>query len=172
MPSKSKMSDASIFTAVKARFGALIATEDAKSRMPHLVLSADGVQESGRFAELMTFCRDDASLRFDLLSAISGVDYPDRGVIEVLYFLDSTEHTHRLVFKVALPRANPRIPTVEDVWRTADWHERETFDLLGVRFVGHHNLVRILCAEDWVGHPLRKDYVIPDEYHGIKNIVY
>ena len=62
----------------------------------------------------------------------------------------------------------PEIPTVTGVWKIADWHERETFDLVGINFVGHPNLVRILCAEDWVGHPLRKDYEFPLEYHGMR----
>jgi NADH-quinone oxidoreductase subunit C len=62
----------------------------------------------------------------------------------------------------------PEIPTVSGVWKIADWHERETFDLVGINFLGHPNLTRILCAEDWVGHPLRKDYEFPLEYHGIR----
>ena len=74
--------------------------------------------------------------------------------------------------KVSLPRDDASLPSVENVWSAADWHERETFDLVGVVFEGHHKLIRILCAEDWEGHPLRKDYVIPEQYHGIKNIVY
>jgi NADH-quinone oxidoreductase subunit C len=90
----------------------------------------------------------------------------------VLYCLDSTTQRHRLLLKVKLPRDAPRLPSLEGIWKAADWHEREAFDLMGVVFDGHHNLVRILCAEDWEGHALRKDYVIPERYHGIKNIVY
>ncbi len=72
-----------------------------------------------------------------------------------------------LVLKVDLSRENPVVDSLTSVWRGANWHEREAFDLVGIQFTGHPNLVRILCAEDWVGHPLRKDYDYPTEYHGI-----
>ena len=62
----------------------------------------------------------------------------------------------------------PEIPSVTGVWRTADWHEREVFDLSGIFFIGHPDLRRILCPEDWVGYPLRRDYEMPLEYHGIR----
>ncbi len=172
-PSKNQLTSEQIFAVVKEEFSSLVEGENLEARDPYLTLKADGaIQAQGGFADLARFCRDDSRLHFDLLSCISGIDYPDRQVIEAVYCLDSTVHNHWLILKVALPRNNPRIPSVEDVWRTADWHERETYDLMGVIFEGHHNLVRILCAEDWVGHPLRKDYVIPDSYHGVKNVVY
>ena len=66
-----------------------------------------------------------------------------------------------------VPGVLPEVSTVSNIWSTAEWHEREVFDLMGVSFVGHPDLRRILCAEDWEGHPLRKDYEMPDEYHGI-----
>ena len=66
------------------------------------------------------------------------------------------------------PGQLPEVPSVNDVWKTADWHERETFDLCGVTFMGHPDLRRILLAEDWEGYPLRKDYEYPLEYHGIR----
>lgn len=157
---------------IREGFAPLVAAEDAAPVFPHLLLDPEAANQDDRFVELMEFIRDDPRLRFDLLSCVSAVDYPDRETIEVVYFLDSTQHRHRLALKVPLSRKDPQIPSVEEVWRTADWHEREAYDLLGVRFRGHHNLVRILCAEDWEGHPLRKDYVIPEEYHGIKNVVY
>jgi len=92
--------------------------------------------------------------------------------LEAIYTLETMGETRAPIHvRVLVPRENPVIPTVEDVWRTADWHEREAWDLMGIVFEGHHNLVRILCAEDWEGHPLRKDYKSPDTYHGIKNNV-
>jgi NADH-quinone oxidoreductase subunit C len=119
--------------------------------------------------EIATFCRDDPRLRFDLLSCLSAVDWPGEKRIEVVYHLDSTALRHWLVLKVDVPREAPRLPSLEKIWRAADWHEREAFDLMGVLFEGHHDLKRILCAEDWEGHPLRKDYVMPQTYHGIPN---
>ncbi len=167
-----------IFKTLKEKFGDRIVDERLDAADPFMVFHPSIVQD---FA---FFCRDDEKLRFDLLSVISTVDYLPQaasadgktpaaaGRIEVVYILDSTVHKHRLIAKALLDRDRPCLKTVENVWRAADWHEREAFDLMGVVFEGHHNLVRILCAEDWEGHPLRKDYVIPDTYHGIKNVIY
>ena len=167
-----------IFKILKERFGPGILEEIVQGPEPLLVFDPAILRDLGLFA------RDDPRLRFDLLSVISTVDWlpqaasadgktPERkGLIEVAYILDSTVHHHRLFAKTRLDREKPRIASVEDIWRTADWHEREAFDLMGVIFEGHHNLVRILCAEDLEGHPLRKDYVIPETYHGVRNVVY
>jgi len=140
----------------------------------------------GGILALCKYLRDEPDLRFDMLNCISGVDYfePDakkaakndwQPHVEVVYHLSSLAHTTTLVLKVILPRWKndrpgelPEVPSVSQVWSTADWHERETFDLVGVRFTGHPDLRRILCPEDWVGHPLRKDYEMPLEYHGIR----
>ena len=153
-----------------------------KEKLPEAVVEEilDGVDpfvvvKAEQWGETAQLCRDDSRLGFDLLSCISGVDYPEREEgpeIEVIYHLDSTVNHHGITIKVKLPRSDPRVASVEEIWRTADWHERETYDLVGVIFEGHHNLVRILCAEDWVGHPLRKDYEPPDSFHGIKNVIY
>ena len=95
--------------------------------------------------------------------------------LEVVYHLSSFAHKHRFTVKVSLPRWKgdkagtlPELPTLVNVWKAADWHERECFDLCGVDFIGHPNLTRILLSEDWEGHPLRKDYEFPLEYHGIR----
>ncbi len=151
---------------LKEKFGDAVLEDHVEAAEPFVVIRPDA------WEEIAFFCRDDQRLRFDLLSCLTGVDYPDRKVIELIYCLDSTPNRHWLVVKAALPRDNPRIASVESVWKTMDWHERETFDLLGVTFEGHHNLTRILCAEDWVGYPLRRDYVMPETYRGIKNVIY
>ena len=116
---------------------------------------------------VLTFLKTDPAFAFDCLSNQTGVDYPKREQIEVVYHLFSYALRHGVVLKVGVPRDHPGLATVSAVWRTAIWQEREIFDLLGVDFSGHPDLRRILLPEDWVGHPLRKDYVEPTEYHGI-----
>jgi NADH-quinone oxidoreductase subunit C len=132
------------------------------------------------------FLKDDKSAQMNFLNCITAVDYcepdPKKAAkvkwephIEIVYHLSSTVKKHTMVLKVKLPRWKnetegqlPEIPSVASIWRTADWHEREVFDLSGIQFVGHPDLRRILCPEDWVGYPLRKDYEMPLEYHGIR----
>jgi len=113
------------------------------------------------------FLRQDPALAFDYLRLVTGVDRVDW--MEAVYHLHSYAHDHQAILKVKLDRADPAVASLADLWPAADWHERETFDLLGIRFDGHPNLRRILLPEDWQGHPLRKDYKQPDEYHGISN---
>jgi NADH-quinone oxidoreductase subunit C len=98
--------------------------------------------------------------KFDFLADLCGVD---RGVeeeprFEVNYHLFSTTKHHRVRLKVVLNESNVHVPTVTGVWRTANWHERETFDLFGIIFDGHPDLRRILLPDDWQGHALRKDF--------------
>jgi NADH-quinone oxidoreductase subunit C len=118
--------------------------------------------------EVCRFLRDDPALAMDCLSNETGVDYKDR--IEVVYHLFSYQYRHGCVLKVKLPRENPSVATLEELWRAANWMEREIFDLLGVHFEGHSDLRRILMPEDWEGYPLRKDFVEPLEYHGISTV--
>lgn len=138
--------------------------------------------------DVVVFLKDDERLLFRHLNNLTGVDYfePDpkqaakfghEPHLEVVYHLSSYELRHQMVLKVKLPRWQddvagniPELVSVADVWRIADWHEREAYDLVGIRFSGHPNMRRILCPEDWVGHPLRKDYEFPLEYHGIRGM--
>ena len=111
--------------------------------------------------------RDDDALKFDVLSDLTAVDFPKENVIQVVYHLYSYGPRHQIVIKADVDRDAPRIPTVEDIWKVANWFEREVFDLFGVVFEGHSDLRRILLPEDWVGYPLRKDFVEQEEYDGI-----
>jgi len=125
------------------------------------------IAQPAAIVEICTHLKNAPELAFDCLTNQSGIDYPARNEIEVVYHLFSYRLRHTAVLKVGLPRDNPSLPTVSGVWSTAIWQEREIFDLLGVNFEGHPDLRRILLPEDWVGHPLRKDFVEPTEYHGI-----
>jgi NADH-quinone oxidoreductase subunit C len=174
------MTAAEIITVLDQQFGSRIKDKKPEALDPYIVVDATDIFEVCRFL------RDDPRLRFEFLNCISGVDYlepdpkkaPKAGFephLEVVYHLSSFSHRHRLVVKVILPRWKdgetgelPEVPSVVSLWRTADWHEREVYDLSGVWFTGHPDLHRILLADDWVGHPLRKDYEFPLEYHGIR----
>jgi len=104
--------------------------------------------------------------KVDMLHQVSGVDHADH--MEVVYhFTRVREGTGFLCLKVNTSRDEPSVPSLANEWRTANWGERETYDMFGIRFEGHPHLFRILLPEDWVGYPLRKDYEMPTEYHGI-----
>ncbi len=166
---------------LKERFGEKVTGEDREAIDPWVEVAPDGL------VEICRYLRDDSQLQFDVLNCVTAVDFfePDEKKakrvswephIDVVYHLSSIPNKTRCVVKVRLPRWKddvegrlPEIPSVVALWITADWHEREVFDLSGVRFVGHPDLRRILCPEDWIGHPLRKDYQMPEEYHGIRN---
>ena len=113
------------------------------------------------------FLRGDDPLAFDWLACITAVDYVADNQLCAVYDLYSSRHDHWFAVKVYVDRDDPHIWSVMDLWPAADWHEREAFDLMGIVFDGHDDLRRILLPEDWAGHPLRKDYDFPREYHGI-----
>ena len=115
-----------------------------------------------RLTGICRFVAADPAFALDYLSFVTGVDYPGQKRIEVVYHLFSSQHRHELLLKVRVPRDDPRVESVTSIWRGADWHEREAYDLLGIVFEGHPNLRRIMMTDDWVGHPLRKDYIYED----------
>ncbi|MGD9721136.1 MAG: NADH-quinone oxidoreductase subunit C [Pirellulales bacterium] len=174
------MSGTAFLERLKSKFGDKITGSNLTALDPWIEVAPGGL------VELCKYLRDEPDLRFNMLNCISGVDYfePDakkaakvdwQPHTEVVYHLSSLTNKTSLVLKVILPRWKndqpgelPEVPSVSGVWSTANWHEREVFDLSGVWFSGHPDLRRILCPEDWVGHALRKDYVMPLEYHGIR----
>jgi NADH-quinone oxidoreductase subunit C len=131
-----------------------------------------------RIAEVCQVMRDDPALRFELCSSVSGVDYlgSDERRLHVVYHLTSMTFRRRVRLEVAVGVAGaddatdaPSVASVTSVYPTADWQERETYDMFGVVFAGHPNLTRILMPDDWEGHPQRKDYPlggVPVEYKG------
>lgn len=174
------MTPAEIHQYLVARFGDKITGAKLDALDPWVEVAPAAI------LEVADFLKHDSALAFDLLTNLTGVDYcepdPKKAAkfghephLEVVYHLFSFTHRHHIVIKVKLPRwlddqpgRLPPLDSVAGIWAIADWHEREAYDLLGIDFTGHPNLRRILCAEDWVGHPLRKDYEFPLEYHGIR----
>ena len=136
---------------------------------PYLTIRPD------ELVAISQFLRSDDRLFFDLLACVTAIDNgPETNTMEVVYNLTSIPYAHDLMLKLTVARHNPddpdslpNVPSLTRVWRTADWHEREAFDLVGIRFTDHPDLRRILLPLDWVGHPLRRDYQEPDRYHGI-----
>jgi NADH-quinone oxidoreductase subunit C len=123
--------------------------------------------DSETIGAVCRFLRDDAALKFEVLSDLTALDWPKEEKIQVVYHLYSYAHKHQIVLKVDLPRDHPKIATVESIWKVANWFEREVYDLFGVIFEHHSDLRRIMLPDDWVGYPLRKDYVEQEEYDGI-----
>ena len=170
-----------IYEALRTQFGSdAIVALDTSHGDPWIQIVA---------ADIEAVClnlRDDDRFLMDHLHDLCGVDYlePDAAKagrfghephIEIVYQLSSYVTKTRCVLKVKVPRWRdsvpgklPIVPSVSGVWPIAQWHERECYDLIGVQFAGHPNHVRILLPEDWLGHPLRKDYQFPEEYHGIR----
>lgn len=130
-----------------------------------------------RAKKLLAHLRDGRAFACDLLIMITGTHMTEKkdakGVLvreagfEVVWHLRSVTQHHLFAVKCKLPPDDPRVDSVADLWPAADWHERETWDLVGIKFTGHPNLRRILLPEGWEGHPLRKDYAYPKEFQGI-----
>jgi NADH-quinone oxidoreductase subunit C len=174
------MTVSEIFDRLSQKFGAQITGKNFDAIDPWIEIHPDFLTKVAQFLQ------DQPDLAFDMLHCITGVDYfekdpkkaaqsPWQPHLELIYHLSSFTHRHRLVLKTNLPRWHdgvegelPRIASVSGLWSTAEWHEREVYDLMGVFFTGNADLRRILCPQDWVGHPLRKDYKMPVEYQGIR----
>jgi NADH-quinone oxidoreductase subunit C len=108
--------------------------------------------------DVARFLRDDPQLRYNFLENLCGVDYLGRTPrFEVVYHLLSHANRHRVCLKVGLPESDPSVDSLTPLWSTANWQEREAFDMFGITFGGHPSLERILMPDDWEGHPLRKD---------------
>ena len=174
------MSGPNLLDRLKNKFGDKISGANFEAIDPWIEVTPEGL------VEVCQYLKTEPDLKFEMLNCITAVDWletdPKKAAkasfqphLELVYHLSSISRKHSLVLKIMLPRWKnevpddlPQVPTVSHIWRTADWHEREVYDLSGIDFVGHPDLRRILCPEDWVGYPLRKDYEMPLEYHGIR----
>ena len=152
-----------IHARLKAQFGDAVGDLTEAKIDPFVTVKPDKIVEICRFA------RTEAGLDFDYCEDVTGIDWPARNLIEVVYHQFSLQHRHQIVLKVETDRNQPAVPSVQGVWKAANWLEREVYDMLGVKFVGHPDMRRILLPDDWVGHPLRKDYQEAGGYHGVTN---
>jgi NADH-quinone oxidoreductase subunit C len=145
----------------------IIIASDDNALQPSITVSTE------RLLEICQFLHVNPKLYFDFLACITAIDNGiEKATIEVIYNLTSIPLEHNLMLKVVVPRnlegkSLPKIPSVSPIWKTANWNEREAFDFVGIDFVGHPDLRRILLPTDWEGHPLRKDYIEQEIYHGI-----
>jgi NADH-quinone oxidoreductase subunit C len=154
------MDGSRILEHLEARFGAaVVETHDFRGDHTAVVARVGLI-------DVLRHCRDDESLRFDVLMDLTAVDYvkypgrEDGPRFEVVYQLYSTVHNHRVRLKVRVEEDDAVAPTAVPLWPIANWMEREVWDMFGVRFAGHPHLKRLLMYEEFVGHPLRKDYPI------------
>ena len=164
------MAPEEICNLLKNRFGDAIGDTVLEGGHPYARIAAD------RWSEVAVFLRDDQRLRLNFLRCVSALDLLAEDKLACVYDLyhvpmerptQLITETRAFAVRVVMDRNNPVIPSVAHVWPAADWHEREAYDLMGIIFAGHPDLRRILCPDDWDGHPLRKDYKFPLDYHGI-----
>lgn len=123
------------------------------------------VVDGAQLLDVARFLRDTPELDFDYLGSLGGID--DLQNLWTVIHLYSIRRNHRVVLKVKHDRNDPKVDSLCGVWPTANWHERESYDLYGIRYEGHPDLRRILLPEDWPGYPMRKDYDFPEHYQGI-----
>jgi NADH-quinone oxidoreductase subunit C len=147
-----------------AAFGDAVGPLSEPKVDPYAVVKAE------RIVEVARFLKTTAGIELDHCDDLTALDWPARNVIEVVYHLFSYRHRHGVVLKVELDRAEPALPSVQGVWKAANWLERECYDMFGVTFSGHPDLRRVLLPDDWEGWPLRKDYQEAGGYHGVSNV--
>lgn len=151
------------------KFGdGIVVGEETGGLQPALLIAPE------KIADVCLELRDNPATYFDFLSCLSGVDYGvETGGFGVVYHLASIPYQTQIVLKISKENSRdennlPSFPTVSSVYRTADWHEREAYDMIGIFFEGHPDLRRLLLPDDWEGYPLRKDYKEAEYYKGIK----
>jgi NADH-quinone oxidoreductase subunit C len=145
------LSPEQIETRLRAQFGDRIVS--IEEQHGHVVASVP----PEIYRDVCRFLRDEPELACDYCDFTGGVDFEAEG-FEVVTHLFSTRHRHNVRVKVRLPHDDPACPTISDLFPTCDWHERETAELLGIRFEGHPKPVKLLLSEPFEGHPLRKDF--------------
>ncbi len=152
------MDNQTVLTALREKFATEILSVSEFRGDLSLTLTPKG------YVAVAQFLRDDPTFAYTFLENLCGVDYLGRKPrFEVVAHLTSMRHRHRVCLKVGYDEPEPTVPSLTPLFPTANYQEREAFDLLGIRFEGHPSLTRILLPDDWVGHPLRKDHPLGDE---------
>ena len=152
------MDGSTILARLRGRLGARLLDTHEHHGDHTAVITPEGIVDALRF------CRDEPDLGFDMLMDLTAVDYlkypgrEDGPRFDVVYHLYSVTHNHRVRLKVPVEQDAPSVPTATALWPIANWLEREVWDMYGIRFDGHPDLRRLLLYEEFVGHPLRKDY--------------
>ena|SRR5947209_13441343 len=163
------MTNTEIYDKLKSAFADKIGEwhEQTGSEYMKRMASYADVADPGYIRDICLYLRDEPELGFDSLLLLSASDNNDK-TLSVTYHLEAREKKQNFALKVTVPQDQAHVPTVTGVWSHANWHEREAWDMMGITFTGHPDMRRILLDEDWVGHPLRKDYKHPDFYRGMK----
>ncbi|MCU0317736.1 MAG: NADH-quinone oxidoreductase subunit C [Amoebophilaceae bacterium] len=159
--------EASILVLTQKLGSSIIIEQDPNATPPTICVPTQ------RIAEVGQVLHENEKTYFDYLSCITALDNgPEASTLEVIYNLYSIPYHLQIMIKVLVNREKsgaplPTVPSVSHIWRSANWHEREAYDLVGIDFTQHPDLRRILLPTDWEGYPLRKDYVVQQQYHGI-----
>jgi len=152
-----------IYAQLSAKFGdSVIEFQTEETQNPTVIVSPSGLEE------IFKYLKDEEALQFDSLMNLAGHDPDPESELVVIYHLHSIELDHYITIKTFTDRESPKVDSVANLYGTADWHEREAYDLFGIIFEGHPDLKRILMEEDWEGFPLKKDYVPAEFYRGMR----
>ena len=154
------MTSAEIKAVIMDQFpGSVIESEDLAEKQVEL--------KADQWFDIATFLKEDPNLSFDQLECITGIDLGEEASLQTRYNLHSMEYRHKIEILISHDRKEPKVASIEKIWRIGDWFERETYDMFGIVYEGHRDLRRILCPDDWERWPLRKDYEGQESYHGI-----
>jgi NADH-quinone oxidoreductase subunit C len=149
--------DQLVITLLADRFGNKVEQEDFSSDMPVINVQNPVIHE------VLLFLRDHAELQYNFLTTLCGMHYPESSQLGVVYHLHSFANNHRIRIKTRVNQDQPVLPTLTDIWPSANWMERETYDFFGITFDGHPNLKRILNVDEMTDFPLRKDFPLEDQ---------
>jgi NADH-quinone oxidoreductase subunit C len=163
------MTNKEVYDQLKARFASAVGdwNEQTGSDYAKRISSYADITDAGAVHNICMYLRDDPTLEFDYLNNLTTLDNGDK-TYSVVYHFESMKLGHHFAMRVTVAADQAVVPSVTDIWAMANWHEREGYDMIGITFMNHPDHRRILLGDDWIGHPLRKDYKAPEFYRGMK----